>query len=689
MNRLKQETSPYLLQHANNPVDWYAWKPEAFRRAKEEDKPIMVSIGYSTCHWCHVMEHESFEDEAIAEYMNTHFVNIKVDREERPDVDQIYMEACQAISGSGGWPLNVFCTPEGKPFYAGTYFPPKGHLNRPSWIQVLHSINRSFREKREVVEEQAGRLTEYIAHAGKRLLKENLLDIEQGFQVSDLEEIYNKLLAQFDVEFGGFGGAPKFPQVSNLSFLHLLDPDLASPAAQKHVHFSLQKMIAGGIYDHLGGGFMRYATDQAWLVPHFEKMLYDNGLLLRLLANAWKSSGNPLYLEVIQQTLGFIRREMTGPEGGFYAALDADSGGTEGAFYVWNWSELAKVLGEDLELVAAYYGMKPEGNWEGTNIIWRQESDATFLEGKNIAPLEWKEKLEAAKVRLFEARAPRIRPGLDDKYLLDWNALMVTGLVEVYLATGLEEAKDMAVANLTFIEKTFTGAAPGDLKHVYTERSKEGAFYAAYLDDYAFYIEALLAGYQLDFDSSLILQASRYSDYLLAHFLDPENDLFYFTSGKETDLPVRRQDIFDSSTPSGNSVMVRNLLRLDTMLGKPAYRVQAERMLKRVLDSVKRHPGALCNWAIALFEAGLPHKEIAVVGPNAKKLAREIQASSLSNTTLMAATGDIEGFPLLENRATSDGRTLIYLCENYSCKRPVTTVEALFKELKMNDKTNA
>jgi uncharacterized protein YyaL (SSP411 family) len=671
MNRLQHETSPYLLQHASNPVDWYAYKPEAFRRAREEDKPMLISIGYSTCHWCHVMEHESFEDEAVAEYMNTHFVCIKVDREERPDVDQIYMEACQVMTGSGGWPLNVFCTPEGKPFYAGTYFPPRAGFNRPSWIQVLHSINRSYREKRTVVNEQAERLTAYVADSGANLVQKELVEEQGGGpQRADLEAIYQKLAAQFDREHGGFGGAPKFPQASNLEYLMKYAHFLEDAEAEEQLHLSLEKIIRGGMYDHLGGGFMRYATDQAWLVPHFEKMLYDNALLLRLLAMAWKASGKPLYLEVIEQTLEFLERELTGPSGGFYAALDADSEGREGAFYVWDWSELQVLLGEDLEKVAPYFGWKEAGNWEGTNIVWRPIED----EG------EWTEKLREVKAKLFEQRAKRERPGLDDKYLLDWNALLLSGLVEVYQSTGLEKARQLAESGFQFLENHLVGEEPAALKHTYSDRSEEGATQSAFLDDYAFYIQALLARYEMGWDKTVLLEAIRYTDYLLEQFLDPVTDLFYFTSGKESDLPVRRHDIFDSSTPSGNSVMVRNLVRLAHLTGREAYREQAERMLLRTLESVKKYPGSLANWANALAEVVLPFREIAIIGPAADQYAKEIFEKVLLHRVVMAAGDADEQFPLLAGRAPDDKRTLIYLCENYTCQKPVETVEK-FTEL--------
>ncbi|MBR9922556.1 MAG: thioredoxin domain-containing protein [Bacteroidetes bacterium] len=683
MNKLNKETSPYLLQHADNPVHWHAWRPEAFEKARKEDKPILVSIGYSTCHWCHVMERESFEDEAIAEYMNTHFVNIKVDREERPDVDQIYMDACQVISGSGGWPLNVFCTPDGKPFYAGTYYPPKPHMNRPSWSQVLQSIHRNYLDRRDVVLEQADKLTNLIKTSGRNLLEDDVIQLNLELSSMDLNVIYEAMLSKFDVAYGGFGGAPKFPQVSNLGFLLWMSDAYDLPEAEKHVHFSLEKMIRGGMYDHLGGGFMRYATDQAWKVPHFEKMLYDNALLLRLLANAWKVSKKDLYLEVIQQTLGFLQREMTGPDGGFYAALDADSEGEEGAYYVWSWEELEKILGADAPLVAGYYGMRPEGNWEGKNIVWRPYTGEDYIKGREIGGSEWEEKINSARALLFEAREKRIRPGLDDKYLLDWNAMMVSGLTEVWLATGLEEARDMALRNLAFIEQTFTGKHPKELKHVYTDRSEEKDMYPAYLDDYAWYIDAQLSGYYLDFDTDRILQASRYSDYLIDRFLEPETDLFYFTSGEEEDLPVRRQDIFDSSTPSGNSVMARNLLRLQLLLDKPAYRELAERMLKRVLDSVKKYPGSLCNWAIALFEASLSAKEIAVLGDTAGEEAKEILARFTPNMVLMAASAPNKNFPLLAEREAPENGVYIYLCKNYSCQLPVSKVEDLIKQLQV------
>ena len=448
-NQLCDETSPYLLQHAHNPVDWYAWKEAAFAKARAEDKPILVSIGYSTCHWCHVMERESFEDEQVAAFMNAHFVNIKVDREERPDVDQIYMEACQVISGGGGWPLNCFLTPDGRPFFAGTYYPPQPMYNRPSWLQILENLAVAFKTKRTVVEEQADKMTEIIRGSDEQLIKRftkkegagsTLEDFGSGLREigllnkSFLTTSYKGLERQFDREAGGFGGAPKFPGSMNLAWLLEYNHYTQEADAVEHALLSLDKMIMGGIYDQIGGGFSRYATDKFWLVPHFEKMLYDNALIVSVLADAYKITKHPLYQETIEETLGFVLREMTDPEGGFYSAYDADSEGVEGKYYVWTKEEVEAVLGPNAALFCSFYDVTSEGNWEEHSILHREACFEAFAENKGLNLDVLKQTMSDCRRKLYETRSGRIKPGLDDKILLSWNALMVSAFAKSHEA---------------------------------------------------------------------------------------------------------------------------------------------------------------------------------------------------------------------------------------------------------------
>lgn len=672
MNRLQFETSPYLLQHAHNPVDWYAWKPEAFAKAKEENKPILVSIGYSTCHWCHVMERESFENEAVAAFMNEHFVNIKVDREERPDVDQIYMEACQAISGSGGWPLNCFLTPDGRPFFAGTYYPPQSLHNRPSWMTLMQNIHQAFEQRRQVVEEQADQLTQMIQNADGIFIKDKLLpeELDKGFSTKMVDGIFEKIKLRFDQGEGGFGTAPKFPGSMTLAFLLEYYYFTGKQEALDHTLLSLDKMIMGGIYDQLGGGFARYATDQAWLVPHFEKMLYDNALLVGLLAQAYQMTGKKLYRETIEETLTFISREMTSPEGGFYSALDADSEGVEGKFYVWDYQEVAQALGGNGKEVMAFYDVSPEGNWEGKNIFWRAQSLETFCAERSIAEVAFRKALGVAKVQLLKIRNSRIRPGLDDKILLSWNALQVTAYAKAYSALGQEAYKDTAIKNLQFLLSAFLQADGISLYHSY----KEGkAQYNAFLEDYAFLIEACLEVYAISFDDHWLKKATEYTDYVLEYFHDSENKIFYFTSAQQDDLILRRKDMYDSAQPSGNSTMVSNLKRLGILMGKPEYRNLSTEMLLRVEEAIQQYPTSFSRWASALMSEGYPFYELAVLGEKALTTGLKIGNLYLPNKVIMASVEEDDHHPLLAGKSGM-GDTNIFICKDYACELPVKTI---------------
>ncbi len=675
MNHLQHETSPYLLQHANNPVDWYAWKPEAFEKAKLENKPILVSIGYSTCHWCHVMERESFEDHEVADFMNDNFVCIKVDREERPDVDQIYMEACQVMTGGGGWPLNCFLLPDGKPFYAGTYYPPMPAYNRPSWLQVLMNITHAFQHKRETVEDQAQRLTEIIQNSGNTFTGGNKLRVvsdDQPFTDALLTKIYQNLQRQFDSANGGFGGAPKFPGTMSLNYLLAFHFYFGEKAALDHALLSLDKMAMGGIYDHLGGGFARYATDTKWLVPHFEKMLYDNALLVGVLSDAYKITKKILYRETIEETLAWVKREMTSEEGGFYSAQDADSEGVEGKFYVWEKEEVEKLLGDDFEIFAKYYDVTEKGNWEEKNILWRKLNFEEFAKNEDLLLDDLKARLTHCRERLFKVRSQRIWPSLDDKLLLDWNALMCSAYAKAYTALGVEEYRCTAVENLDFLLKRFVQPDGFTLFHTY----KGGrAQYDAFLDDYAYLIEALLDVAEITFETTYILQAGRYIEFVFAHFLDPTDKMFYFTSAKQKDVLMRRKDLFDSATPSGNSTMVRNLQRAGIQLGREDWVRYASAMLLAMRESLEKYPSSFSQWASCVMGEVFGVSEVAVVGNQALARGKEVNAEYLPQKVLMAAMVADDAYPLLREKQGGD-HTLVYLCQNYACQQPVETIEA-------------
>ena len=679
MNHLQHETSPYLLQHAHNPVDWYAWKPEAFERAKREDKPILVSIGYSTCHWCHVMERESFENEDIAAIMNANFINIKVDREERPDVDQIYMEACQVISGGGGWPLNCFLLPDGRPFYAGTYYPPHPAHGRPSWGQVLQNLSNAFKHQRETVEDQADKLTNIIKNSDGRLLGNAIegLEPEQVFTPVILQDLYFNLHERFDRVYGGFGNAPKFPSTMSLEFLLNYHHFTGSQEAIEQVDLSLTKMIQGGIYDQIGGGFARYSVDTRWLVPHFEKMLYDNALLVGLLAEAYKHSPRQLYKDTIEETLLWVEREMTHKEGGFYSALDADSEGVEGKYYVWQKAEILEALGDFGELYCQFYDVSERGNWEKTNILNRKHDFEDFAHLNNIEEVKaFKDKIATANATLYKLRERRIRPGLDDKMLLDWNALMITAHAKAYQALGNLDFYKTAANALNFVLDKFSKQEEAGFYHTY----KGGvAQYDAFLNDYAYLIEAMITMSETGFESHLLRRAEEVMDHVIQHFLDRESKLFYFTSDSQENLVARKRDIYDSAVPSGNAVMVHNLQKLGILLDREDYRMLAEEMLMHVRDAIAKYPSSFSKWSIALANKVYGWKEIAVVGANAHALAAEIQRMRIPNKVIMANAQESDEFPLLVGK-TAEEDTYIYVCENFACQKPVKTIGE-FKQL--------
>jgi len=684
MNRLQHETSPYLLQHAANPVDWYPWVPEAFERAQAENKPILVSIGYSACHWCHVMEHESFENPDVAAYMNERYINIKVDREERPDVDAIYMEACQILTGGGGWPLNCFLTPEGKPFFAGTYYPPRPAYNRPSWLQVLQHLAGVWETQRSAAYEQTEKLMGHIQRNDNAFLEKTSpvpapASVESPFTTALLENIFYSMRERFDRAEGGFGGAPKFPSSMAIQYLLHYHWFTGNAEALEHALFSLDKMIMGGIYDQIGGGFARYATDREWLVPHFEKMLYDNALLVSVLADAYQllqglgdNSGRAaLYRDTIEETLAFVNRELTHPKGGFFSALDADSEGQEGKFYVWSKSEIEQVLGADAAHFCACYDVSDGGNWEHTNILWRPVTVDSYAQKNGLDVRAFAQKMAECREKLFQERAKRTRPGLDDKVLSGWNALMASAYARAYSALGHESCREAAVRSMDFILENMTTGPEGRLYHSWKDDRPR---IMAVLEDYAFLIAALVDIWQITFNFKYLTHAKKFAEQVFTYFHDPETDLFFFTAADQTDLILRRKDLYDNATPSGNSTMAHNLQRLGILFDKQDWRDQAARMLGNMYATVERYPLSFERWALAIAYETHPYREIAVVGANALEKARAVRERFLPNSVLAADTAENSTIPLLAGKS-AEPDALIYVCRDYMCQKPVQSLD--------------
>ncbi len=680
-NRLINETSPYLLQHAHNPVDWYPWGEEALTRAKTEDKPILVSIGYAACHWCHVMERESFEDTAVARIMNEHFICIKIDREERPDIDNIYMEAVQVITGSGGWPLNVFLTPNQEPFFGGTYFPPTRSYNRPSWTEVLENVAVSFRDKREAIDEQATRLRDHLQNNTDKLVQNNPIEgltVEELFSREHLQFIYSQLKPRFDKKHGGFGGAPKFLNTMNLQFLLRYHYFIGEEEALEQVTLSLDKMIRGGLYDQLGGGFARYSTDSKWLVPHFEKMLYDNALMITVLSEAYQVTQKELYKKTIEETLDFIAREMTNDDGGFYSTLDADSDGEEGKFYVWQEGEIDSLLGDKATLFKAFYDVSTKGNWEHKNILNRPLGLEDFADKKKIDPKELEAQLQESREILFKARSGRIRPGLDDKILINWNALMASAYAKAYAALGHEKYREAAVGNIEYLVDIFRQSKKSwELHHTYKDGKSQ---HLAFLEDYAYLIEALINVYEISFEEDFLEMADEMTEYVFDNYYDPASRLFYFTAVQQKDILLRSKEIYDGATPSGNGTMAGNLHRLGIITGKKKYTQAAVAMLNNTKSLILQYAPSFGKWANALVDFAYPIHEIAVVGKKANQLARDISALFIPNKLVMATVKENDKFPLLIDK-TGNGGTLIYVCRNYACKLPVSDMESFKKTI--------
>ena len=677
-NHLIKETSPYLLQHAHNPVDWHPWGHVALQKAKTENKPILVSIGYSACHWCHVMEKESFEDEATAKIMNDNFINIKIDREERPDLDHIYMDAVQAMTGSGGWPLNVFLTPERKPFYGGTYYPPIRAFNRASWKEVLLGVSNAFREKRAEIDSQADGLTAHLLQSNDFGLQPATgTGKDESFSPEKLDDSFINCMKLADKTWGGFGKAPKFPQTFVILFLLRHYWFTKNEEALQQAILSLDRMIEGGIYDQLGGGFARYSTDTEWLVPHFEKMLYDNALLLNVLAEAYQLTRKERYKEVIEETLKFLQQEMMNDQGGFYSALDADSEGEEGKFYVWDYAEINDLLKEDAAVFCNYYDITVRGNWDGKNILRVKKSLDDFATQTSSDVQSIKSKLEHGKKILLAERNKRIRPGLDDKIILGWNALMNAALSKSFAATGNEEFKRMAIQNMSFLLEKFSKI---DLPEFYHTWKNGEAKYPAFLDDYAFLIDALLYLHEITADRKWLLKAKEISVFVIENFSEDSSGFFFFTKKEQDDVIVRKKEVYDGAVPSGNSIMAYNLHRLGIFFDKEEWKRRAQQMVNSLGNAIINYPSSFGMWTCFLQEMIQTTNEIVILGEEFQQLLHEVLLTYIPNKIILGSKESDFYYPLMGGK-DSKGSTLIYLCKDFSCRQPVRTIKALLEQI--------
>ncbi len=696
-NRLIHEKSPYLLQHAFNPVDWYPWGEEAFSRARQEDKPIFLSIGYSTCHWCHVMAHESFEDPEVAALLNRYFICIKVDREERPDIDQLYMAVTQAMTGGGGWPMSIFLTPDRKPIYAGTYFPPQARHGLPGFTTLLTSVNEAWRNNREKILQSADRITEALQQEAKKHAATDL-------SAEMLNRAYTQMASSYDAEFGGFGGAPKFPRPVVYNFLLRYHHRFKEKKALQMVLTTLRKMAAGGMYDHIGGGFHRYSVDGQWRVPHFEKMLYDQAQLAISYLEAFQVSHDPFYASVAKDVFDYVGREMTGPEGGFYSAEDADSAEPdnsgkkgEGAFYVWPQAELAKLLGADAPLFNYHYGVKsggnalhdPHGEFSGRNILYvaktLEETAAQFdttVERVDAV-------LRAARQKLFEARRMRPRPHLDDKVITSWNGQMISAYARAYRVLGEKRYHAAAAKAADFI---MTRLYDPDARTLMRRYRDGEAGLEAHLDDYAFFINGLLDLYEASFESRWLTHAILLTERELELFEDKKGGGFFDTSGRDKTVLLRMKSDYDGAEPTGNSIAALNLLRLGRMLHKEEWSEKGARTITSFADSIKGYPSIMPQMLVALdFYLDKP-RQLVVAGKRGDqqtaRLLAEVQKRFLPCTVFLFADGS-EGeegplagqLPFLSEMKMLDGRPTVYLCENFVCKLPITTVEKLSEAL--------
>jgi uncharacterized protein YyaL (SSP411 family) len=663
-NNLIKESSPYLLQHANNPVNWYAWNDETLALAKKENKLILVSIGYSACHWCHVMEHESFEDERVASIMNENFINIKVDREERPDIDMVYMGAVQLMTGQGGWPLNCFALPDGRPIYGGTYFP------KNQWINVLSNLADLFSTNPDKAYEYAAHLTD-----GLEQLEIPKVGIESNFEIETLYKSVNKWKNGFDTEHGGPNKAPKFPLPNNYLFLlnyHYFQDDLT---IKKHLDLTLTKMAWGGIYDQIGGGFARYSTDVLWKVPHFEKMLYDNAQLVSLYSQAYKQSKNELYKKVVYETIAFVERELMNPEYGFYSALDADSEGVEGKYYVWQQEELQHLLKDDFEIFTDYYCVNDIGYWEDENYVLMRNAEESVIALKhNISVIELQEKIKTCNATLLQAREKRVKPGLDNKVLASWNGLMCKALTEAYLVFEENKFKNLAQENANYLLKNYY-KNNGQLLRVINNNTSISGF----LEDYAFVIDAFLSIYIITANEDWLMKAKGLADYTLINFYDIKQNTYFFTDSSQEKLVVRKAEWSDNVIPASSSQMAINLNTLSIYFDENNYRHISENLLKSVIKEIENYGPGYSNWAMLLLQKLKPQIEVVIVGKTVNENLVALYKQSPPNV-IFALSDKKSDLPLLKNRYV-DNQTLIYVCKNNSCLLPTESVEEALKQL--------
>jgi uncharacterized protein YyaL (SSP411 family) len=677
-NKLAQETSPYLLQHAHNPVNWHPWGDEAINKAKQEDKPLLVSIGYAACHWCHVMEKDSFEDEETAGLMNEYFVNIKIDREERPDLDHIYMDAVQAMTGSGGWPLNIFLTPYGRPFYGGTYFPPKAFHNRPSWKDVLTGVANAWAEKRSDIDAQATNLTGHILQSntfGQQAVGDTI-NIGELFSMEKADTMFKNIMGTADMQDGGFGNAPKFPQTFTIGYLLRYYYFTKNEQALQQACLSLDKMIQGGLYDHLGGGFARYSTDREWLVPHFEKMLYDNALLVSVLCEAYQLTQKPLYQQAVEQTLAFVERELYSPEKGFYSALDADSEGVEGKFYVWDKAEIEQVLQQDAPLFCEFYDVTEGGNWEHTNILNIRKPLLAFAVEKNMEEPSLQQLLQRCREKLLQQREGRIRPLLDDKILLGWNALMNSAYSKAYSVFGNPRYEQVARENMDFIWNRFTS----DGLNFFHTYKKNIARYPAFLDDHAYLIQALIHLQEISGNADYLYRAKSLTQLVIDRFSEEETGFFFYTNSEQQDVIVRKKEVYDGAIPSGNAIMAFNLQYIGVVFDKTSWRERAIKMCAGLQQAVHRYPGSFGVWATMILSIVGGIAEIAIIGNDVEPVRRELLQHFIPFRVVQSAPSANSDLPLLASKPSSPD-TQIYLCKNYQCSAPVKKVSDLIRLL--------
>ena len=676
-NSLISESSPYLLQHAHNPVNWLVWDEKAFVKAKTENKLILVSIGYSACHWCHVMEHESFEDEAIAKMMNDLFVCVKVDREERPDVDQVYMSAVQLMTGRAGWPLNCFILPDGRPLYGGTYFP------KQQWTEVLTNLATLWKSDAEKCFQYANELTLGIKQEDKIIIDTTKAD----FTIETLDQSVEKWKLRFDNSEGGPNRAPKFPLPNNYQFLLRYSFFKNDAIILNHVLLTLDKMANGGIYDQVGGGFARYSTDVLWKVPHFEKMLYDNSALISLYSEAFQLTKKQLYKDVVFESLGFIARELTAVNGAFYAALDADSEGVEGKYYVWTEEDLKIILGEDFNWFADYYNVNSFGYWEDSNFILLRRDDEKLVADRNGMSVEYlRERNSEVKTILLAQREKRIRPGTDDKIITSWNAMMLKAYSDAYDVFGEKDFLVAALKNASFI-RAVQLRSDGGLFHTWSARlsldpTKGKSSINGFLDDYAFTIDALVTLYQSTFDEEWLLLSKNLTEYVFKHFSDEHSPMFFYTSDDDPKLITRKIELSDNVIPASNAVMAKNLFYLGHLTGNLAWIEFSASMLRAMKKEILGYGAGYSNWMMLQLHFVFPFRELAIVGKSVDKTKELLRKHYLPNQIFAGSLG-VSDLPLLQHRYV-EGLTLIYICENQSCQMPIENVADVIKQLKKN-----